>query len=105
MAEKRNPEPTNEKIMRLVWGNTDETPVQYANQMAVSYAGGSEFHITFGHLLPPIGAMDVSELPDNLTIKPIITIVASPDVMRSFVKVLVENLEGFEKDIKERGAK
>lgn len=96
MAKQKMPE--NEKLIRIVWGSNENIPTQYANQLQVSHAGGTEFHITFGHLVPPLTiGLEESELPDKVTIKPLTTIVASPDVMRAFVKILVENLENFDK--------
>jgi hypothetical protein len=98
MAEKK-PE-LKEKRIRLVWGSNENTPVAYANHIQVSHAGETEFHITFGHLSPPLTVgLEEDELPEKVFIKPLITIVSSPDVMRAFVQVLKDNLEAFdEKD-------
>ena len=98
MADENKP---SDKVVRLVWGPTDDTPVRYSNQMSVSFAGSTEFHITFGHLSPPLAGLDENEIPDVLSIKPIITIVTSPDVMRAFVQALKGNLDNFEKMIAE----
>ena len=103
MAEQAKPE--QEKLIRIVWGSPDGVPVHYANHMSVSYAGGSEFHITFGHLSPPYEGFEAAELPEKLTVKPIVTIVTSPDVMRMFVRVLLDNVTNFEKILEERKKK
>ena len=96
MAEKK-PEKREKKI-RLIWGSNDDTPVLYANHIQVSHSGGTEFHITFGHLSPPLTVgLDENELPTELTIKPLMTIVSSPDVMKAFVQVLSDNFKNFEK--------
>lgn len=86
-----------EKMLRIVWGSNENTPVQYANHIQVTFAGGTEFHITFGHLNPPLTVgLDESELPEKITIKPLTTIVTSPEVMKAFVEVLKSNLAQFE---------
>jgi hypothetical protein len=104
MAEQKEPE--KEKMVRVVWGSNENTPVLYANHIQVSHAGETEFHITFGHLSPPLTlGLEEHELPDKLTVKPLTTIVTSPDVMRAFVAVLAGNLEVFEKRIQEREEK
>lgn len=100
MAEEKKIE---ERKIRLIWDNADAIPSYYANHMQVSFGGGTEFHITFGHLSPPLTVgLEEHELPEELKIKPAVEIVASPDVMRAFVKVLVDNLENFEKKMSER---
>jgi hypothetical protein len=100
MAEKKKIE---ERKIRLIWDNADDTPSYYANHMQVSFGGGTEFHITFGHLSPPLTfGLEEHELPEEIKIKPSVEIVASPDVMRAFVKVLVGNLENYEKSMLER---
>jgi hypothetical protein len=86
-----------EKMVRVVWGSNENTPVLYANHIQVTHAGRTDFHVTFGHLSPPLkmGAEE-SELQDKLTVKPLVTIVTSPDAMRSFVAVLNGSLADFE---------
>jgi len=104
MTEQKNPE--KEKKVRVVWGSNETTPVLYANHIQVTHAGGTEYHITFGHLNPPLTfGLDESEIPNELVVKPIITIVASPDVMRAFVEVLKGNVAQFEARTKEREEK
>ena len=103
MAEQKKHEP--EKEVRIKWGSPDDSPAYYANHMSVSFAGGTEFHITFGHLSPPFAGMAENEIPNELTIKPLMTIVTSPDVMRAFVQVLNGSLESFDKMVAEREKK
>jgi hypothetical protein len=100
MADQETPK--KEKMLRVVWGTNENTPVLYANNIQVSHAGGTEFHITFGHLSPPLTlGLEESELPDKVVIKPLTTIVTSPAVMRAFVEVLKGNLAQFEARLKE----
>lgn len=95
-------EETKEKPIRLLWGSDEDIPILYANQMLVSHSGGTEFHIVFGHVSPPITVgLEEEELPDSVTIKPITKLVMSPDVMRSFAKAINTNLELYEKTISE----
>jgi hypothetical protein len=103
MAEQDKP--VSEKVVRLVWGPTEDVPVQYANHMSISFAGGTEFHLTFGYLPPPLAGLEADEIPDRLTIKPLVTIVSSPDVMRAFIQVLNGNLETFDKMLAEKEKK
>jgi hypothetical protein len=87
-----------EKAIRIVWGSEENTEVVYANQILVSHAGDTEFNLVFGLLTPPLTiGFSESELPDQLKIKPVAHIVTSPDVMKAFIRVLVDNLENFEK--------
>lgn len=95
MAEK-------EKQFKVIWNSEDSIPVYYANHLSVSFAGGTEFHITFGHLSPPIGlGLPDVDLPDELEIKTVSRIVASPDVMKKFVEILKDNMDNFDRLIKE----
>ena len=92
-----------EKAIRVVWGSEENTELVYANQIYVSHASGTEFNIVFGQLSPPLTVgLRESELPDQLEIKPVAHIIASPDVMREFVRVLVENLENLEKRVRNK---
>ena len=91
------------KAIRVVWGSEENTELVYANQIYVSHAGGTEFNVVFGQLSPPLTVgLRESELPDQLEIKPVAHIIASPDVMRAFVHALVENLENFEKSLQNK---
>ena len=95
MAEEKKLE---EKVIRLVWGNPEGIPSYYANHLQVSSGGGTEFHITFGHLSPPITTgLEEHELPEQIVIKPLLEVVASPDVMRAFVSVFQSGLEMYDK--------
>lgn len=88
---------SKEKKIRVVWGSDEELPALYANHLYVSHTGGTEFHIIFGHLSPPLTAgLDENELPESLKVKPVAKIVVSPEVMRAFVKLLHDNYEKFE---------
>jgi len=92
-----------EKAIRIVWGSEEKSEPVYANQIFVSHAGGTEFNIVFGQLSPPLTVgLKESELPDHLEIKPVAHIITSPDVMRAFVRVLVDNLETFEKRLQNK---
>lgn len=93
-----------EKTARIVWGSDEDLPAYYANHMYISHAGETEFHLIFGHLSPPLTInLEEDELPDYVTIKPVAKLVMSSDVMRSFVRLLVDNLERFEE--KQKGKK
>ncbi len=102
MTEKKIPEIIKEKAIRLVWGSPDELPTSYANHIQVSHAGGTEFHIFFGHATPPLTyGLKEEEIPDKLTIKPVAKIVVTPDMMRSIVRILSDNMENFDKPFTE----
>ena len=97
MADKQ------EKAIRVIWGSEEGTELVYANQLFVSHAGGTEFNIVFGQLTPPLTVgLNENELPEHLEIKPVAHIVIGPDVMRTFVRVLVDNLETFEKRLQNK---
>ncbi len=101
MTTKKNPE-TKGRQMRLVWGSPDELPTLYSNNIQVSHAGGSDFHVFFGNATPPLTyGLREEEIPDVIIIKPVAKIVITPDMMRVLVQVLSKNLENFDKTMKE----
>ncbi len=90
------------KVVRLVWSSADDLPALYSNHLLVTYGGGSEFHIIFGHLTPPLVVTESPEdIPDVFTIKPIAKIVVTPQTMNKFIDVMTKNLERFEERKKE----
>jgi hypothetical protein len=101
MAEKKNPKP-KEKPIRIIWDPGDDLPVLYANQLFVSHAGDTEFHLVFGHLFPPLTmGLEEAELPDRVRIKPVAKIVISPEAMKAFSEVLVKNYQIYAKNHKD----
>ena len=101
IPDKKPPE-KKEKQIHLVWGSPDELPTLFSNHLQVTHAGGTEFHIFFGHATPPLTyGLKEEEIPDKITIKPIAKIVVTPDMMRAVVSVLSENLENYDKNLKE----
>jgi len=87
-----------EKKVRLNWGSLKDVPQKYANHLQVSFMGGTEFHITFGHLTPPLThGLDEKDLPSELEIEPTVVIITSHESMKAFIKVLSESMEHFEK--------
>jgi hypothetical protein len=99
----KNETEKKEKQIRLVWGSVDELPTLFVNQVQISHAGGSEFHIFFGHATPPLTfGLAEEEIPDKITIEPLAKIVVTPEMMRAVVHVLSENLENYDKSISER---
>jgi len=92
------PKKIEQREIRVVWGNPDGIPSHYANHLQISSGGGTEFHITFGYLSPPLTfGLEEHELPEEIVVKPLLEIVASPEVMRKFVGVFESGLEMFEK--------
>lgn len=85
-----------EKKVRILWDDGESVSVAYANQLYISHAGGKEFHLTFGHLAPPIlFGLEEDEIPESVSIQPIAKIVVSPDAMKEFVDALNENFSKF----------
>ena len=85
------------KLVRLVWDSADGLPALYANHLIVTHGGGSEFHIVFGHLMPPLILPESpDDLPDEFVIKPVAKIVVTPQSMKKFIEVMTKNLERFE---------
>ena len=99
----QNPKKNNfvEKKVKLVWGSAQDIPIYYANHIQITHGGGLEFHITYGHLRPPLthGLKD-SELPDTVEIMPVVTLVISPQSMVNFVEVIKGNLDNYLKSVK-----
>ncbi len=85
-----------EKKIRILWDAGENIPSVFANQLYISHAGGKEFHLTFGHLTPPIVfGLEEDEIPDSINVKPVAKIVVSPDVMEEFVNAMNENFQRF----------
>ena len=98
------PKELKEKAIRIVWGNDENTPSLYANHLQINFGEGTEFHITFGHLSPPLTfGLEEHELPEEIIVKPTVKIIASPDVMRQFARVFEDSLKKFER-IREKQA-
>jgi len=87
----------SEKKVRVIWDQAEDLPVQYANNFYVTHQGGAEFHLTFGHLIPPLTlGMVESELPEILKITPVSKIVLSPDAIEVLIEILQSNLAKFQ---------
>ena len=94
--EKEHPQ-TTEKRVRIIWDQGEDLPVHYANNFYVTHQGGSEFHLIFGHLIPPLTiGMTESEIPDILKVTPVSKIVLSPDAIETLIGILQSNLEKFQ---------
>lgn len=92
-----------EKKVKIIWGSNKDTPVYFANQLQISHAGGGEFHITFGHLVPPLThGLEEKDIPDTLEINTLFTIVISPKSMKDFVSVLVGNLKTYDEKAEDK---
>ena len=88
---------TKAKRVRILWGSPDDMPALYANQLFLSHAGETEFHLIFGHLSPPITlGLEEGEIPANVYINPVAKIVISPESMKQFVQVINENYKKFQ---------
>lgn len=86
------------KEIRVIWDSDDGLPILYANNLYISHGGDTEFHLTFGQLIPPIiFGLSEEELPQKVKVTPIARIVIAPDVMERFVNVMNENLEKYKK--------
>lgn len=93
MAEKAE---LKEKQIRIIWGSDEDIPTLYANNLVISHAGGSEFHLTFGHLIPPLTiGLEEIELPDFVHIKPVARIVVGTEAMKKFVEVINDNYQKY----------
>jgi hypothetical protein len=91
-----------EKQIRVKWGTDEDIPALYANNLIVSFAGGAEFHLIFGHLSPILSlGLEENEIPDTIFIKPVAKIVISPKGMKAFIKALNENYEKYESEQKD----
>ncbi len=97
---KDNNKEYNEKKIRVIWDSDNDIPAIYANQLIISHAGLTEFHLVFGHLSPPlsIGLLE-DELPEVIKISPVAKIVVSPDTMKKIVDAMKKNLEGYSDEI------
>jgi hypothetical protein len=89
-------EKLKEKKIRILWDPGEDIQLVFANQLNISHAGGKEFHLTFGQLIPPIVfGLEEDEIPDSISVKPVAKIVVSPDVMQEFVTAMNDNYQRF----------
>jgi len=90
------------KVVRLVWDSADDLPMLYSNHLFVTHGGGTEFHIVFGQLTPPLILPEsAAEIPDQLVIKPVAKIVVTPQTMEKFIEAMTKNLKNFGERVKE----
>jgi len=83
---------TKEKVVRMKWGEPDDAPPIYANQLYVTHSGEDEFHLVFGYFMPPLTiGLEEEELPNSVEIKPVARIVVSPEFMKKLVDAVNEN--------------
>lgn len=81
-----------EKMIRIKWGNPDNIPPIYANQLYVTHGGDSDFHLIFGYFTPPLTVgLEESELPEKIEINPVAKLVISPEFMGKLVDAVNEN--------------
>jgi len=98
MEEKPNLEKIRE--VKIVWGDADDLPALFANHLAVSHMGVTEFNLVFGYLSPPlIPGLNKEELPETIKIKPVARLVITPEAMKDFLKALNDNFERYEKTV------
>lgn len=88
-------EKTEEKIITipLVWGDFEDIPTIYANEMFISHAG-SEFFIVLGEVAP-ISNLNKETPPEHIEIKPVAKIAITPKNMLRFAKAIEENVSKF----------
>ena len=81
-----------EKIVRMIWGKSDDTPPIYANQLYITHSGEDEFHLVFGYFMPPLTiGLEEEELPNSVEIKQVAKIVVSPEFMKKVVDAVNKN--------------
>lgn len=73
----------------LVWEDTEHIPTVYANNLLITHAGGAEFYLIFGEVVPPILLGTPGEkLPKKINIKPVAKIVLTPEAMIKFSEII-----------------
>lgn len=83
-------------MLPVNWGQSDDLPTLYANNLVVSHAGGSEFVLLFGEArLPALFGITNEKPPKSVHIKPVARIVMTPETMIKFSEVINENLKRY----------
>jgi hypothetical protein len=97
------PEPTGQFSLPLEWTDVEDLPLQFVNHLLSQFQPDEGvLYLTFGLATPPtfVGPPErvraKVEALDSLTIKPIARLAVTPDKLREFVGVLVENLNRYE---------
>jgi len=92
MAEK---EKSLRKEIHGKWRSSDNLPTVYANTILMSHQA-QEFYLIFGEIVTPaqLGTIE-GEMPDDLDIRPVARIAIPYEVMKSFRKLMNENVDKF----------
>ncbi len=90
-------EEKKQKTLRVLWEDVNTSEFKYTNNLAITQAG-DEFHLIFGHLVPPNTAnFKYEDIPDIAYIKPVSCLVVSPDNLKAYIKVLTKYYENYKK--------
>jgi hypothetical protein len=91
------------KEIRIKWGSTNNLEYRYANNLVVTHASENEFHIIFGHLVPP-NMLNITpeECPDTVEIRPVACLVVSPEKMKDFAKAMSDNYATYVKTMESK---
>lgn len=92
--------------MTIKWVETENSPIQFTNQMLVQHIG-NEFVLTFGYMTPPAfldppSPEDLEAIDYSIPIKPIVRVGMMPDRMLELIKTLQENYRNYQAGIAER---
>ena len=83
------------KRINLIWQSAENLPTVYANQVLVSHSG-PEFYLVFGEVTTPAILGDISNnLPDNLSVKPVIKIAITPEMIFQMADIIKTNVDRF----------
>ena len=93
-----------QRAIQSKWETGEDVPVEYANQVFVSHAGG-EFYLVFGQLVSPHVSTpepDAKELPDFIPIKPVARLAIAPAAMVRILQALQSNVERFAQTLEQK---
>lgn len=92
MADEKK---SKQKQVRVLW--EDATEYKYANNLFIAQ-NGEEFCLVFGHLAPPNTTnRTVEEIADTVYVKPVASLVISPNSLEAFIKLLNDQFNDFNK--------
>jgi hypothetical protein len=97
MTEKNQKPQIKDLSIKLAWEDASEIQTTYANNLLITHAG-NEFYLIFGEMAI-ITEFDPNNLPDQLSIKPVVKIAITPENMERFSKAIEENMKTYKEKV------
>ena len=81
-------------VVGLQWEDAEDLQTVYVNHLMVSHASGDEFYLIFGEASPPTAILR-GEVPEHVSIRPVVKIAVSPGSMMRMAALIEKNASTF----------